>query len=101
MSVRAIDVGFDIRAHSMPVDLSDGPESMPYDGPGGPAVATGTRDQIATTLARAGYICITSRTPNGREVRCEPGRPERFVMQPRLDNYWLKYPSTDAALAAF
>lgn len=101
MSVRAIDVGFDLRPHDVAVDLSAGPESMPYDSPDGPAVATGTRDQIATTLARAGYICITARTPNGREVRCEPGRPERFVMQPRVDNYWIEYPRTDDALAAF
>lgn len=63
MSIRAIDVGFDLRAAKVPVDLAKWPKltSMPYDGvDGGAKVATGTREEIASTLRRAGYVVVAT-----------------------------------------
>ena len=100
-SLRAVDVGFDLR-EGPAVDISDWAdgESVEYDGPDGPRTVHGTRDEIAMQLARAGYRVVTAHTPNGRDVRCEPKRPAQFIMQPTEDNYWMAYSSTAEALAA-
>ena len=63
MSIRAIDVGFDLRTAKTPIDLAKWPNltHMPYDAADGTAaIATGTRDEIARTLRAAGYVVVTT-----------------------------------------
>ncbi len=46
----------------------------------------------------AGRKPAVATTPNGREIRLVPGG---FAVQPRNDNYWVRVPTIDDAMAAF
>jgi hypothetical protein len=107
-----IDMGFDIRLQG-PVLLPEGEDwdrlmstvgsgdqtGVGYDSPEGRRLAWGTRDEICKELARCGYTIIAARTPNGRDVRCEPTKPTVFVCQPPNDNFWNEFPTIAEALA--
>lgn len=105
-----IDMGFDGRLHGA-INISDADDELMategessktgvgYDSPDGRRIMWGTRDEVCRELARCGYMIIAARTPNGREVRCEPKDPKHFICQPPNDNYWKKFDTIEAALA--
>jgi hypothetical protein len=114
MRLLPIDFGFDPKLHGA-IDMSAFDESLlvkesasrdssgvGYESSDGtPCLAHGTRDEIAMLLASEGFTVVAARTPNGREVRCEPKNPNVFVCQPATDNYWKKFPTVEAAIAQF
>ena len=94
-SYMPIDVGFDLRMQDMPIELPGSltGQTVAYEDVQGPAVVSGTREEIAEALVRAGYRVIFGHTDNGREIRCEPidSQPPgaRWAVQPANDNYWV------------
>ena len=99
-TVRAIDVGFDLRHVGTPTALDDIPDGteIDYDGPDGPLTARGDLESICRELAQAGYPIIAAVAPNGREIRCEPPTG-MFAAQPPHDNYWAEFDSLQDAAA--
>jgi hypothetical protein len=71
ISLTPLDVGFDLRTHGMPIDLSNRIGPVKYVDGDVIKEVDGTRVEIARTLAKAGYSIIFGYTPNGREIRCE------------------------------
>ena len=59
VSFLPLDVGFDLRAHDMPVNLPEGLQEVAYlDEAGKEAIAAGSRDEIARQLMQAGYKVV-------------------------------------------
>ena len=58
-SLLPLDVGFDLRAHDMPVNLPEGVDKVAYlDEDGNEAIAAGSREEIARQLMLAGYKVV-------------------------------------------
>ena len=76
-SIRAIDLGFDLRTENMPFRLIvEKYAEIEYDGPDGkPAVAKGNLDQITRELDRNGYgPIIVSRNSDNRKIWFADGK---------------------------
>ena len=96
ISLKAIDVGFDLRDCGMSVDLSREPDRLLVNYDGG--IIAGTKQEVALALAAQGFAVITARQEkNGREIRARNGK---FESQPPNDNYWKAF-STLAEAVAF
>lgn len=67
LSIRAADVGFDLRQHPFPVNLAALPDDVDcvfFDAPEGrQGEARGTHQQIGQQLAQAGYLVMEGCTP--------------------------------------
>jgi len=80
-SLLPLDVGFDLRAHDMPVNLPEGVQEVAYlDNDDKEAIASGSREEIYQALHRAGYEIKPSQ-------RIKPiDRPEGVVLKARPRN---------------
>ncbi len=59
VSLLPLDVGFDLRAHDMPVNLPEGVQEVAYlNQAGEEEIASGSRDEIARRLMQAGYKVV-------------------------------------------
>ena len=103
-SLRAIDVGFDLRETKTPIDLADDIRTVYFDGPDGPAEVSGSKSRIVGTLADAGYgagsCIVVERQPNGRDIRYMPDK-QVYETQPANDNYWITCRTVDEARAVY
>lgn len=59
ISVLPIDVGFDLRAHDMPIGVQPGTRSAAYDDAGEERTIVGTTAEVVAALEAAGYTCVT------------------------------------------
>ena len=59
VSFLPLDVGFDLRAHDMPVNLPEGAQRVAYlDNDDKEAIASGSREEIARQLTQTGYKVV-------------------------------------------
>ena len=93
ISLKAIDVGFDLRTVGVPVDLSKEPERLLVEFDGGFFV--GSRQEVALNLAGMGFAVVVARH-QGREIRVVKGK---FEAQPPSDNYWQSFDTLSEAVA--
>ena len=65
LSVTPLDVGFDVRLHSIAVSVPASTRSAAYDHGGETRTVCGTLDEIIAALTAAGYDCLVTdeRTP--------------------------------------
>lgn len=59
VSFLPLDVGFDLRAHDMPINLPEGAQEVIYlNQAGEEEIASGSRDEIARQLMQAGFKVV-------------------------------------------
>jgi len=59
VSFLPLDVGFDLRAHDMPVYLPEGVQEVAYlNEDGKETIASGSREEIARQLTQTGYKVV-------------------------------------------
>lgn len=106
ISIRAIDLGFDIRALGIPVMLKPEVARVRYESLSifpedrQPLVAEGSYDAIVQELAAAGYDLVVDQTPNGRTIRFNRKTGE-YEVQPHNDNYWISCNPLEEAHEAY
>lgn len=62
LRLSALDVGFDLRLHCIPIEIPDGCVSVGYDDADGHTwLVEGTPDEIRETLTKAGYAVEKNR----------------------------------------
>lgn len=110
ISLLSIDIGFDLRAHDIPVRLvQEHPLEICYSNnvTGEMDVIRGNIEEVAETLAKNGYKVITHITiDTGREIQCTSqdrspcgDYPDyewdgpAWAIQRKNDNYWCVAPS--------
>ena len=102
ISIRSIDVGFDIRNIGQAVVLMPTVTKVLYEtiGDGKPMVAEGNYDSIVKELAAVGYDLIVDETPNGRVILYNR-HTGKYEVQPHNDNYVLSCDSLEQAHNAY
>ncbi len=74
-SIRAIDVGFDVRALPRSVIIDDDTDHMLYDGPNGEPMEVRGKGRIVNALAEAGYIiALTAPKAGVRSASARAGK---------------------------